>query len=242
MFAMKSTFIVTAMAFILVACGGSGSSVSALPQGSETVRLNPADFVSRIDHPYWPMSPGSKWVFTEPDSRERIEITVTDRKKTILGIEAIVVRDVVTADGELVEDTFDWFAQDKDGNLWYLGEDTTEFENGKPATKAGSWEAGKNGAQAGIFLPADPEVGMRYRQEYLKGEAEDAAEIMSLDELVEIRSRRYKGVLMTKDWTPLQPKILEHKFYAKGVGPVLILGLSGGNAREELTHFTKNPA
>jgi hypothetical protein len=229
----------------LVACGGgsdNGSS-SSLPQGSEPADLNPSDFVAQIDNPYWPMAPGSKWVFTETDlkgSTERIEITVTDRKKTILGIEATVVHDVVTSgDGELVEDTFDWFAQDKDGNLWYLGEDTTEFENGKPTSKKGSWEAGVKGAEAGIFLPGKPEVGMTYRQEYLAGEAEDAAKILSLDEQVAVKAGSYKGVLMTKDWTPLQPEILEHKFYAKGVGPVLLTGLSGGNFWEELVSTTK---
>jgi hypothetical protein len=169
---------------LLVGCGGSESAQASLPRGGEAVQLNPDDFVARIDNAYWPMAPGSKWVFTETDlkgSRERIEITVTNRKKTILGIEATVVHDVVTKDGELIEDTFDWFAQDKDGTLWYLGEDTTEFKNGKPVSKKGSWEAGRNGAQAGVFLPGKPEAGQVYRQEYLAGEAEDAAEILSLD-------------------------------------------------------------
>jgi hypothetical protein len=234
--------IIVAVSVLLAACGGGGSD-NSLPQGSDVVDLNPDDFVEQIDNPYWPMAPGNRWVYrgTDADGEvERIEITVTNRKKDILGIHATVVRDVVsTADGELIEDTFDWFAQDKDGTLWYLGEDTTEYEDGKPVSKEGSWESGRDGAQPGVFLPGDPEVGMVFRQEYRAGEAEDAAEILSLDEQVEVATGRYQGVLMTKDYTPLQPKTLEHKFYAKGVGPVLLIGLSGGRFEEELIRFTK---
>jgi hypothetical protein len=237
----RPIFILALISLLLVACGGDGDSAGSLPQGAEPVELNPDDFVQQIDNPYWPMAPGSKWVLTQTDfegNKERIEITVTNRKKTIQGIEATVVRDVVTQDGELVEDTSDWFAQDKDGTLWYMGEDTTEYENGKPATKAGSWEAGRDGAQAGVFLPGKPEVGMTYRQEYRAGEAEDQTKVLSLDEQVEVPRGFYRDVLMTKDYTPLQPEILEHKFYAKGVGPVLIVGVSGGSFREELVRFT----
>jgi hypothetical protein len=237
--------VLVVICLALVACGGNGdggetSSAGSLPVGSEPADLNPDDFVDRIDNPYWPMAPGSRWVFTETDfkgTEERIVVTVTDRKKTITGIEATVVHDVVTEDGELIEDTFDWYAQDKDGNVWYMGEDTTEFENGKPVSKEGSWEAGVDGAEAGILIPANPEVGISYRQEYLKGEAEDAAKVISIDEQVEVPTGKYKGVLMTKDWTPLQPEINEHKFYARGVGPILLIGLSGGNFWQELVSY-----
>jgi hypothetical protein len=232
--------ILTVIAVLAAACGGGGSDTS-LPQAGERADLNADDFVAEIDHPYWPMAPGRKWVFGQTDlegKRERIEMTVTDRKKTILGIEATVVHDVVTEDGELIEDTYDWFAQDKDGNVWYLGEDTTEFENGKPVSKKGSWEAGVKGAQAGIILPGEPKVGMTFREEYLKGEAEDRGEILSLDERVQVAAGSYDNVLMTKDWTPLEPALLEHKFYARGVGPVLVLGISGSRFWEELVTVT----
>ena len=236
----RNAVILAACALFVAACGGGGSD-SSLPTGSEPANLNPDDFVGQIDNPYWPMAAGSRWVFTEIDfegGEQRIVITVTDRKKEIQGIQATVVHDTVTEDGELVEDTFDWFAQDKDGTLWYLGEDTTEYENGKPKTKEGSWETGVDGAEAGVFLPADPEVGMTYRQEYRAGEAEDAAKILSLDERVEVPAGKYKDVLMTKDYTPLQPEALEHKFYARGVGPVMLVGISGGKFLEELQSFT----
>ena len=237
----RPILILALISLLLVACGGNGDAAGSLPQGAEPVELNPDDFVQQIDNPYWPLAPGRKWVLTQTDfegNKERIEITVTNRKKTIQGIEATVVRDVVTQDGELVEDTSDWFAQDKDGTLWYMGEDTTEYENGKPTTKAGSWEAGRDGAQAGVFLPGKPEVGMTYRQEYRAGEAEDQTKVLSLDEQVEVPQGFHRDVLMTKDYTPLQPEVLEHKFYAKGVGPVLIVGVSGGSFREELVSFT----
>ena len=241
----RSTFVTAAIAGALVALGaGCGSSAkSALPLGSEPSKLDPADFTTEITNPYWPMSPGDRWVYRETDGQggeQKVEVTVTDRTKPIAGIEALVVHDVVTEDGELVEDTFDWYAQDVDGNIWYLGEDTKEFENGKVKTTAGSWEHGVDGAQAGVVVPAEPEPGLAYRQEYYAGEAEDAATVLSLDEWVQVPAGSYRDVLMTKDYTPLQPEVLEHKFYAQGVGPVLVLGISGGSDREELLSSTRS--
>jgi hypothetical protein len=217
---------------------------AALPQGGEPFELDPADFVAEIDNPYWPMIPGSTWIYRETDAEgtvQRVEVTVTDRTKTILGIEATVVHDVVTEDGELIEDTFDWYAQDTAGNVWYLGEETKEFENGKVSTTEGSWEAGVDGALAGVIVPADPRIGMTYRQEYYAGEAEDEGEILSLDEQAEVPFGSFDNLLMTKDTTPLEPNILEHKFYAEGIGPILVLGLSGGVGREELIRYERAP-
>ena len=232
-----------AVVTVVVAAGCGGGS-DALPQDGEPVELDPADFVTRIDNPYWPMSPGSRWVYRETDAEgtvQRVEVTVTDRTKTILGIEATVVHDVVTEDGEPVEDTYDWYAQDTAGNIWYLGEATKEYENGKPKSTEGSWEAGVDGAEAGIVVPADPEVGMAYRQEYYAGEAEDEGEILSLDERAEVPFGSFDNLLMTRDTTPLEPDVLEHKFYAEGVGPILALGLSGGVGREELLSYEQGP-
>ena len=130
---------------------------------ASTIELDPADFTTEIDNPWWPMTPGSRWVYRETDSEganQKVVVTVTNRTKAIAnGIEARVVHDVVTEDGEFVEVTDDWYAQDEDGNVWYLGEDTTEYENGKPVSKAGSFEAGVDGAEPGIIMPAQPEPG-----------------------------------------------------------------------------------
>jgi len=162
---------------------------------------------------------------------------VTERKKTILGIPTVVVHDVVTEGGELVENTWDWYAQDKKGNVWYMGEDTTEHENGKTSTE-GSWEAGKDGAQPGLIMPASPEQGMTYRQEYYKGEAEDHASVLSTQEQVETPGGHYTDVVMTKDYTPLAPEQLEHKFYARNVGLVAVMGISGDVSWEELVRHS----
>jgi hypothetical protein len=236
---LRACVLASIAALVTVAACGSEDSAS-LPAGSETVELDPAEFSTTLDNPYWPMRPGSTWVYRETDGEggeSRVTVTVTDRTKEIDGIEARVVHDVVTEDGEVKEDTFDWYAQDEDGNIWYLGEDTKEFEDGKVVSTEGSWEHGVDGAQAGILLPADPEVGMAYRQEYYEGEAEDAGEVLSLDEQVRVPYGSFDHVLKTKDTTPLEPDVLEHKFYAKDVGPILAVSVSGGG-REELVSFT----
>ena len=141
--------------------------------------LDPENFVDVVDNPYFPLLPGSRWVY-EGDSdgvAERVEVDVVDERRDIAGISATVVRDTVYVDGEITEDTYDWFAQDADGNVWYLGEDTHEFENGVAVNDAGAWEHGVDGALAGIVMPAEPTVGHAYRQEFYEGEAEDMGEI-----------------------------------------------------------------
>jgi hypothetical protein len=228
-----------ALAAVVAGCGSSERP--ALPQGAERVELDPADFGATIDHPYWPMRPGTRWVYRETDadgSEQRVVVTVTGRTRVVAGIEARVVHDVVTEDGEVREDTYDWYAQDRWGNVWYLGEDTRELEGGRVVSTAGSWEAGLDGAQAGILLPADPQVGMAYRQEHYSGEAEDAAEVLSLDERASVPYGSFDGLLMTKDFTPLEPGLLEHKYYARGVGPVLAVTVAGGSGREELLELS----
>lgn len=212
----------------------------ALPQGSDPVTLDPADFVGQIDNPYWPMAPGTRWIYRESDPQgnaQKVKVTVTTRTKEILGIDAMVVHDVVTERGQLVENTFDWYAQDTCGNVWYMGENTKEYENGEVVTTAGSWEAGVDGAQAGVIMPGDPQVGLTYREEYYAGEAEDAGEVMSLVEQAQVPYGHFRDVLLTKETTPLHRRVLEYKLYAKGIGPVLALGISGGSDREELLRF-----
>jgi hypothetical protein len=239
---IRLTLLGTIACLVLLGAGCGSNEQDALPQGDEPVKLDPADFTTTFDNPYWPMRPGNRWVYRETEaggSTNRVEVVVTNQTKEIVGIETRVIHDVVTKDGQLVEDTFDWYAQDARGNLWYLGEDTKEYKKGKVASTEGSWEAGVDGAQPGILLPGEPQVGVSYREEYYKGQAEDAAEILSLNEWVEVPYGSPRNVLMTKEFTPIDPDVLEHKFYAKGVGPVLVLGISGGSKREELVTFTK---
>ena len=182
------------------------------------------------------MAVGTVWVYREGD--QRVEVTVTDRTRAVMGVETRVVHDLVTENGVPVEDTFDWYAQDDDGNLWYFGEDTTEFEDGEPVGHGGAWEAGVDGALPGIVLPAEPEVGMTYRQEYYAGEAEDRAKVLSVDEAVSVPFGDFTSALQTEDTTPLEPDVVEHKFYARDVGPVLAVTVKGEIGREELVSRT----
>lgn len=218
---------------------GGTAAGPTLPQGDEPFPLEADDFVARIDNRYWPMAPGSRWVYREVDEEGtelEVEVTVTDETKHVAGIEATVVHDVVTEDGELVEDTYDWYAQDRFGNVWYLGEDTEELEDGEVVSTAGSWEAGVDGALAGVIMPAEPAVGLSYRQEHYAGEAEDRAEVIEVDAKAEVPFGSYGDVVVTEDTTPLEPSVREHKYYAPGVGPVLTVDVAGGG-REELREF-----
>jgi hypothetical protein len=222
---------------------GSEPDVPDLPEGDDQVELDPAAFTSDIDNEHWPMEPGSQWTYRETDEEgNELEVVVTvstETKEIANGITARIVRDTVTQDGELIEDTFDWYAQDVDGTLWYLGEDTAEFEDGEISTRAGSFEAGVDGALPGIIMPADPVDGMRYRQEYYEGQAEDNGEILGVDEQVEVAYGHFEGAVLTKDTITIEPDVVEYKIYAPGVGPVLVFGVSGGGGREELVDFTQ---
>jgi hypothetical protein len=202
--------------------------------------VDPANFVAAIDNPYLPWIAGSRWVYEgESDGEpERVEIIVTDERKTVMGIEATVVRDSVYSGDELKEDTFDWYAQDRDGNVWYLGEDTKEYEEGEVVSTEGSWEAGVDGAQPGIVMPAEPTVGFAYRQEYYAGEAEDLGEIIEVGGTVDGPAGHFEDVVTTKDWTPLDPEMIEHKQYAPGVGTVREELVAGGDEVLELVEFT----
>ncbi len=239
------------IALLLVACGGDDntSGATATPAGSadttsdlpapggEPFAIDPADFTTEIDNEYWPMEPGTRWTYSETDgdgAELQVVVTITSETREIAnGVTARVVRDTVTEDGVVIEDTFDWFAQDADGNIWYLGEDTAEFENGEISSTKGAWEAGVDGALPGVAIPANPIVGMKYRQEYYAGEAEDNGEVLSVSETQEVTAGSYDNLLQTYDTSGIDPEALEHKYYAPGVGLVLSLGLNGGG-REEL--------
>ncbi len=232
-------------------CGNGGSddtekqagTNASLPQGSEPVNLDPAGFTTQIDNRWWPMEPGNRWVYRETDTtgaEQKVVVEVTDETKQVAnGIEARVVRDTVTEDGEPVEVTDDWYAQDSSGNIWYLGEDTAEYEDGKVVNRSGSFEAGVDGAQPGIIMPGDPMPGVEYRQEYYEGEAEDEAAVVTRgEEQVEVPYGFFDSeVVMTRDLVPTEPRVQELKFYAPGVGPVLAVHTDGDGGREELLSF-----
>ena len=152
-----------------------------------------------MTNPWFPLKPGTRWTYQETtEDGEVVEVVVTATsvtRKIANGVTARVVRDTVTLDGEIIEDTLDWYAQDEDGTVWYLGEDTAEFEDGKITTREGSFEAGVDGAQAGVIMPASPEVGMAYRQEYYEGEAEDNGEVLALGQQASVPAGEYDDLL-----------------------------------------------
>lgn len=213
-----------------------------LPEGSEPAELDPADFTVDVTNPWFPLEAGTRWLYRETtEEGEVVEVVVTATSETTTlanGVTARVVRDTVTLDGEIIEDTIDWYAQDSDGTVWYLGEDTAEFENGGITTRKGSFEAGVDGAEPGVIMPADPEVGMSYRQEYYADKAEDHGEVLALGEQATVPAGSYDGLVMTADTTPIEPDVLENKYYARGVGLVLTIDRDGGG-REELLSVSK---
>jgi hypothetical protein len=173
------------------------------------------------------------------DGPERVATYVSHKTREVLGVKCTVVRDKAFLNGKLSEDTFDWYAQDKEGNVWYFGEDTKEYENGKVVSTKGSWEAGVDGAEPGIVMEANPQVGDSYRQEYYEGEAEDMAEVLSLDasglnDAVSVPYGSFGNVLMTKEWNPLEPAVLEYKYYAPGTGLIGEEQILGGTDTSEL--------
>ena len=222
---------------------GTPGPESWLPRGSDPVTLDPADFTANIDNPRWPMTAGSRWGYRVTDmetgSVSHDVINATHRTKLIAdGIKARVVKDVVTHHGTPVEVTRDWYAQDFCGTVWYFGEHTIAYRHGKPHDN-GSWQAGVDGAMPGLALPAKPKVGMSYREEYSKGEAEDQSRVIRLDAQAEVPAGHYTHVLMTEDFSPIEPKVSELKFYARGSGQaVLAVDVSGGSEREELVKYT----
>jgi hypothetical protein len=237
--------LAAALALMAAGCGSDGGNdgtpdaSEGLPQGSERVDLDPADFTTQIDNRYWPMKPGSRWVYRETDSegaKQRVVVTVTNKTKRVAnGIEARVVHDVVSEGGVPVEVTEDWYAQDSAGNVWYLGEDTAELDtHGKVLNRDGTWHAGVDGAIPGIYMEAEPVVGHAYRQEFYAGEAEDHFEVISLTATVHVPFGDFQNALRTKEWTPLEPDVLDNKFYVRGVGQVREVAVKGAKEVLEL--------
>jgi hypothetical protein len=231
-------------ALLLTGCAGDSSdSTSERSKRPYEPRIQPSDFGRPVDNPYFPLVPGSRWVYdgTQKGGSERTVVEVTRDTKAILGVPTVVVHDTVSTAGGVKEDTFDWYAQDRNGNVWYFGEDTKEYENGVVVNTEGSWEAGVDGAKAGIIMKARPRPDGAYRQEYYRGHAEDFAQVLRKVDSVTVPAGSYEDVLETKEFTPLEPKILEHKYYARGVGVVREATVKGGSDRVQLVEYTLGP-
>jgi hypothetical protein len=236
---LSITALVALVAVLTAGCGSSGDSgsPSRTAEKAYAPKIDPADFVSEIDNKYFPLEPGTTFVYEGKDEEalERIEVSVTDDTRQVMGVECAVVRDRVWIDGELVEDTFDWHAQDKEGNVWYFGENSREIENGKVLSTEGSWEAGVDGAKPGILIQGDPKVGETYYQEYYPGEAEDKGKVLSLNESATVPYGSFDNLLMTRDWNPLEPAAgVAHKHYAPNIGKTQEVYVEGPPEKVEL--------
>jgi hypothetical protein len=205
---------------VVLAAGVAATAVFAATPAAD---VDPSDFVREIDNPWYPLRPGTTYVFRGVESGKpmRDVVAVTTRRKTILGVSCVVVRDTVYVDGRPTEATSDWFAQDRKGNVWYFGEATAELDHsGKVKSREGSWQAGVDGAKPGIVMPGRPKVGQSFRQEYLKGHAEDHMAIQSLSATVRVPYVSTSRAMRTREWTPLEPGVVEHKYYVRGLGMV----------------------
>ena len=226
--------LLTCSALGVAACGDDDKELTNPANSPYEIVVDPADFAGStiVDNQYMPLVPGTVLVYE--GGTERIEVEVLHETRTVMGIACVVVRDRVWDEGELIEDTYDWYAQDNDGNVWYMGEDSKEMKGDQVLNTHGSWESGVDGALPGVIMLAKPLVGLWYRTEYYEGEAEDLAQILSLNETVTVRAGTYSGCLKVLDFNALEPGVEEHKYYAPGVGVVKEVEVRGGSDAAEL--------
>lgn len=226
---MSPRSVPSAAVLFLMACGGG-------PAADEPYRpALPTAWAETVDTRYLPFVPGTRWQY---GGAESVTVEVLDERRTIKGVSATVVRDRVYEDGALVEDTYDWYAQDADGNVWYLGEDTREFRDGVVVSTAGSWEWGQDGALPGVVMWADPSAHLheRYRQEYRRGVAEDLGEVIAIGVTVTVPAGTWNDCIRTEDTSAIEPGAREAKTYCPGVGNVLETSATGGARVELLSH------
>ena len=239
----KRLWFLMLIVMVIGACSPKAPAVAPIQQSASpvsdgySVSISPVDFVAVVDNPYFPLARGSRWVYEtalEDGTIERIEIEVLQETRVVNGVTATVIHDVVRVDGQLVEETIDWYAQDTQGNVWYLGEAVDNYENGVLVDHAGSWEWGKDSALPGVIMWADPSAHLNdaYYQEFYAGEAEDQGQVLSASENVTVPFDSYSNVVKTYDFSSLDPDLKENKFYAKGVG--LIKAVNQVTGEEEV--------
>lgn len=232
----KLPWILSALATVAIVLFIIYSNSNKKEQGANQIQqpeviynpvVSPANFTNstQLTNPYFPFELDKKYIYEGQTSEglEHVEVERLSQTKEVLGISCIVVNDKVWVDGKLIEDTDDWYAQDNDGSVWYMGEDVDNLNSdGSLKDHAGSWEAGVDGAKPGFAMLADPKVGKSYRQEYYKNHAEDQAEVIAVNLSVETPLGIFENTIKTKEWTELEPDLLEYKFYAPGIGLIKV--------------------
>jgi hypothetical protein len=228
---------------LAVACGSGNSVASRAPAAAPgATQINPQDFVRTVDNPWFPLRPGSRYRYRgEKDGIPAVDVMkVTHRVNPILGVPTTVVDDRVYERGKLAEKTLDYYTQDRKGNVWYFGEDTAELDrNGHVKSTEGTWRAGVDGAQPGIFMPPHPRVGQAFRQEFYAGHAEDHFKVVKRNASVKVPFITTSRALKTKEWTPLEPGVIDTKYYVRGIGTVYEATVKGGNEKSSLVSFKR---
>jgi hypothetical protein len=225
-----------ATAALLVAWGAGGAS--ARPRDQRSGHFTNAS--ARVSNPWFPLRPGSRYVYTgmRDGKPARDVLTVTHATRVVRGVRCAVVRDRLYLRGKLSERTVDWYAQDDARNVWYFGEATAVLDaNGRVKSTEGTWLAGVDGARAGIYMPGHPAGGQSGRQEYYKGHAEDHFKVLSLSARVSTPAVSSRHAVLTQETTPLEPGVVDHKHYVRGVGTVLEEAVKGGAERLMLVSF-----
>lgn len=224
--------IKTPSSIILLAIGVALTGAFAFTREQYKPVIDATNFQAKIDNPYFPLVPGTVWRYEERAGGETTEskITVMSETRAIMGVRCVTVHDLVTQNGLVKEDTWEWYAQDKEGTVWYFGDATKEYKAGGGVSTEGSWEAGVNGAQPGIILPAKAEPGRPYRQSYLAGRAEDMGQIIGTDQVVTVPAGTFSPCLVTKEWSLLESGT-ERKWYAGGIGVVQTQATGGDVSR-----------
>ena len=229
------------LVFILVPVSGAIGQHKHRPR-TTAPGSSASGWVAEVANPYFPLPPGTTFHYTgETDGIPSTDdMEVTKQKKVILGVSCTVVHDRVYTNGVVSEDTLDWYAQDTSGNVWYFGEDTKELDsNGNVISTEGSWQAGVNGAQQGVIMEAHPKVGDRYQQEFAAGVAQDMAQVLGLNKSTCVMYGCFDDLLLTKEWSPLEKGVTEHKYYAPNVGNILVDVVKGGDEHSELVSITQ---
>ncbi len=221
---MSKNSLVTGL-LVLLCLAAPAASAQASPRA-----INPSDYVARVTNPWFPLKPGTVYTYrgVKDGKTSRDVVTVTRETKTIQGVHTTIVRDRLFLAGRLEERTTDWYAQDRRGNVWYFGEATAELDRkGRVTSTEGSWQAGVDGARAGIYMPGQPRIGQAGLQELYRGHAEDHFRVIRLSASVRVPFITTNHALLTEEWTPLEPAVLDHKYYARGIGVVKEASVKG---------------
>jgi hypothetical protein len=234
-------------AVVVVGAGAAAVGVGALtasagaPAAKYDPPVNPAAFSTRIDNPYMPWKPGTVFRYRgrTGHARELDIVRVTHRTKRALGVKAVVVKDFSRLDGKPEELTYDYYAQDRSGNVWYFGEDSNDYHHGRWVRNDGSWLAGVGGAKPGIVMEAHPKAGDRYRQEFYRGHAEDRAKVLGAGGPISVAYGHFDRTLLTREHSALEPKVLERKYYARGIGDVNDVTTRGGTDHAQLVSIKR---